>query len=232
MLFREALPMSEVAALVEGQAEQEFVDRILKPHLMPKRVYIWARLPGSVSRQGGVRTWRSIQGDVLRTLKERRDRYVTTMFDFYGMPKDWPGREEASTLPWDRKGECVESALLGDIESRMGNDLSPERFIPYIQVHEFEAILFSDVHVLNGVLEQVAGRNLLGNLQRILAEAGDPEAINDDPVSAPSKRLASLAPAYRKRAHGVIVAERLGLEKIRTVCPNFNRWLTRLESLG
>lgn len=227
--------MSEVAAIVEGQAEQAFVRQLLEPHLAPKGIYIWATLPGRVFRRGGVRPWQSIYGDVQRTLKQRQDRYVTTMFDFYGMPKDWPGRADASGLPWATKGQFVESALVADIETRMGDERVPGRFIPYVQIHEFEAVLFSDVQVLNGVLKELPGcrcHDLLGNLQRILDEVGDPEAINDNPESAPSKRLASLAPGYKKPSHGVIVAQRLGLQKIRSACPNFNRWLTRLESLG
>jgi len=224
--------MVEVAAIVEGQTEQAFIRTVLQPHLVLKGINIWARLPGRVYRRGGVRHWESVRGDIERTLRESNARVVTTMFDFYGMPANWPGRTDASPLPWEKKGRLVEDALAGDIQARMGVDFAPGRFIPYVQVHEFETILFSDITSLHSVLKGMRNYPSLETLRKIVAEAGTPEAINDSPRSAPSKRLAGMAPGYQKRLHGVIAAERIGLETIRNGCPNFDRWLTSLEQLA
>ena len=220
---------------MEGQTEIGFVRAVVAPYLALKGVSLWARLPGHERRRGGVRPWESICGDIVRTLKERRDRYCTTMFDYYAMPRDWPGREDSSRLSWDKRGECVEKALAEDIAGRMSADSRPERFVPYVQVHEFEAVLFSDVQALNEVLSGISGSQpglLTERLKRIVDDAGAPEAIDDCPETAPSKRLLSLAAGYKKRAHGIIAAKYIGLPVMRAACPHFDRWVTRLEALG
>lgn len=60
----------------------------------------------------------------------------------------------------------------------------------------------------------------------------DSEQINDDPTTAPSKRLATVfGGTYRKTEHGPLIAEDIGLDVIRRHCPRFNAWVTRLENL-
>jgi len=227
--------MNEVAAIVEGPTEEAFVRGILAPHLTLKGISLWATLPGHPRRQGGVPRWELARKDIMRTLKERDGRYVTTMFDFFRMPPGWPGRVEASAKPWNQIGQVVEKALLDDVSEHMGDDFRTERFIPYVQVHEFEAVLFSDVEKLSSVLSVVPGvsaKSLKDKLQRIVDRAENPEAIDDCPATAPSKRILSLAPGYSKRQHGPIAARSIGLPTMRAACPNFNQWLSRLEEIG
>ena len=226
--------MSDLAIIVEGQTEQTFVRDVLAPHLGAFGVQAWARLPGRVHRRGGVPAWQAVRGDVLRTLKERRGRYCSTMFDFNGMPIDWPGREAAAALEVAQRGEKVEGALLDDVAQHGGDDFDRSLFIPYVQVHEFEALVFSKVEVLGVTLSPLCSKGrdkLMEALDRVLTEAGDPEAINDRPQCAPSKRIMDEVPGYRKALHGPIVASRIGLEAIRGACHHFNSWLERLESL-
>lgn len=227
--------MNELAAIVEGQTEATFVREILAPHLSNHGVSMWARLPGRFVRRGGVKPWESICSDIVRTLRERDSRNCTTMFDYYGMPLDWPGRSGAQALAWEHRGAFVEDALLDDIANRMGRSFRRERFIPYVQVHEFEAVLFSSVSEFGQVLMKVPGTTtvfLERALNEILESAGAPEAINDDPRTAPSKRVLALATGYRKELHGLIAAKRIGLSSMRERCGHFGEWLSRLESLG
>ena len=227
--------MSDVAAIVEGQTEQVFVRDHLAAHLGGRGISIWPRLPGRVVRRGGVRVWETVRGDILRTLKERRGRICTTMFDFYAMPRDWPGRTGAATMPLDQKGSHVEQALLDDLAEHAGEDFRRELFVPYVQVHEFEALLFADVNKMAEVLAAVStiGQNHLSNrFQAILAEAGQAEAINDNYDSCPSRRITGLVRAYRKPLYGPIIVGKIGLDVLRAACPHFGQWLTRLESLG
>jgi len=85
--------IDRVLAFVEGPTEEEFIKRIVAPVLIARDVSITATTPGRKRSQGGVRPWAGIRVELLRYLKEDTNRYVTTMFDYYGMPSDWPGRD-------------------------------------------------------------------------------------------------------------------------------------------
>lgn len=225
--------MSDVVAIVEGQTEQTFVRDQLAAHLGARGIAIWAVLPGKSRRSGGVKKWDSARGDIIRTLKEGR--YCTTMFDFYGMPVDWPGRAEAASEDWAERGQYVESAVLEDIAECMGGSFNQAQFIPYVQVHEFEALMFADVQQLAETSAPLCGLSadyLADRFRGVLDEAGDPEAINDDYETCPSRRITGQVRGYRKRAHSPIVAKRIGLEALRAACQHFADWIERLERLG
>ncbi len=226
--------MREVIAIVEGQTEQTFVLKVLAPELVPRGIWLAARLPGRIHRRGGVRKWEAIRGDIIRTLKERGDRCCTTMFDFYRMPTDWPGRAEAGTKPHQERGACIEEALSRDLQKHLSGNWRPDRFIPYVQVHEFEALLFSGIDQLVGAVwasHPEQSQSAVARLQEILAEAEEPEAINDGSDTAPSKRICQIMPSYQKHFHGPIAAQRIGLSKIREQCPHFDNWVKKLEAL-
>lgn len=110
--------MNEIEAIVEGPTEQTFVRDLLAAHLGSRGITIWAVLSGKARRQGGVRKWEAARNDIVRSLKGRR--YCTTMFDFYAMPQDWPGRTEAAQLPWNQRGAHLEAAVLKDVAEHMG----------------------------------------------------------------------------------------------------------------
>jgi hypothetical protein len=226
--------VSDVIAIVEGETEQTFIKQILAVEFGARGIGLIPILPGRVRHRGGVRKWQSIRGDIVRALKQRADRFCTTMFDFYRMPLDWPGREDAGGKPYQERGICVEAALAKDLREHLPDGLRPERFIPYVQIHEFEALLFAGVQELaDTVLAAHPGRSQLAveNLQKILAGAGAPEAINDRPDMAPSKRICQVMNGYQKPFHGPIAAQRIGLARIREKCPHFHEWLTTLEAL-
>lgn len=226
-----------VLAFVEGETEQTFVRRHLTVHLREHCVNISARLPGRVERQGGVQPWNVVRSDIVHTLRKWRGCVCTTMFDFYAMPGDWPGRTAATKMPLEKKGNHVEQALLDNLAAHAGADFRRELFIPYVQVHEFEALLFADVATMATTLAQFCpGSNeadLNNAFQAILAEkSGQAEAINDNYDTCPSRRITSLVQAYNKAILGPIIAARIGLNTIRTACPHFGQWLGRLEALG
>jgi hypothetical protein len=227
--------MTEVAAIVEGQTEQTFVHDHLALHLGGFGINMWAQLPGRVARRGGVRPWDQVRGDILRTLRGRRGRICTTMFDFYAMPTDWPGRTDAAGMSLEQKSLCVERALLDDLVAKAGHDFRPELFIPYVQVHEFEALLFADVGRMAQTLAPVCDTpqdRLHARFQEIVREAGQAEAINDNYETSPSRRIVGLVPGYRKPLFGPIVAGRIGMDVLRTACPHFGGWLQHLEALA
>src|SRR5262249_33661843 len=108
-------------------------------------------------------------------------------------------------------------------------------FIPYIQLHEFEALAFADVDALASVVSPVKTRwvsDLTAELSKIRDHAGNPEAINDSYETCPSRRIAKLVPAYKKRVHGPIVTSRIGMTVLAQQCNHFASWLKRLEQIG
>ena len=154
------------------------------------------------------------------------------MFDFFRMPHDWPGRQEATSRPCNERGAFVESALHEDIAAHVGADFNPNLFIPYVQMHEFETLLFADVSALISAICETDQPAVTAALRMILTAAGSPEAINDGDLTAPSKRITQLLPNYKKTLHGPTIAGRIGLTQLRESCPHFGDWLTKLESLS
>jgi hypothetical protein len=144
------------------------------------------------------------------------------------MKEGWPGRAQAASLPVDEKALTVEQALLDDVTAAMGGDY-PSRFIPFVVMHEFEALLFSDC---SAFARGVGLPNLEASLGTIRDQFKTPEEIDDSPITAPSKRIEALIPGYEKPLFGVVAALEIGLEKMREACPHFRGWLTRLEALG
>ncbi len=152
------------------------------------------------------------------------DALFTTMIDLFAIHSNFPMLQEAERLrrnPRERD-EFLEDAFATDIDYR--------RFIPYIQLHEYEAYLFSDPSHFEFHYDQ--SEKEIGALQAIANKYSTPELINDGQHSAPSKRIISQFPDYadRKVRIGPVVAERIGLPVIRARCPHFDAWLTRLES--
>lgn len=194
---------------------------------------MWAVLSGKSRKISGVRRWPPVRNDILRTLKEGR--YCTTMFDLYGMPHDWPGRATAGALPWNERSVHVEGQILADVTAQLGSEYDAQRFVPYVQLHEFESLVFADTTILaeaTAPLSSRSAQSLATRLQAIVIEAGQPEAIDDGYETCPSRRIADLVPGYRKAAMGTIVAQRIGLGVLRGRCTHFATWLAKLEALG
>lgn len=216
---------------VEGHTEEQFVNEILAPHLYGCGFYlVGARLIGNArqrKRRGGILPWSAVRREIVDRLKEDRGCAVTTMVDYYGLPTDWPGRAAAAAAPANKAG-IIENALLADLRGAMGARFDPARFVPYIAMHEFEAMLFSDCwQFAQGVNEP----GLAPKFQAIRNSFATPEEIDDSPDTAPSKRIEKLIPGYRKPVSGLLAAQAIGLPRIRSECPHFADWLGRLERL-
>ncbi len=222
--------MTRVIAYVEGPTEEKFIKDTVAPLFWPKKIFIQATTPGRERFQGGVQAWSRIRGDLLRYLKEDPARRLTTMFDYYRMPTDWPGRESDNAVAYTEKAITVEQAMADDIFKEMGTSFNRQRFIPYVQMHEFEALLFSKPDVLAGVIQEPKATGALQTIANKFPTT--PEEIDDNPQTAPSKRILGIFPGYQKVLHGNIVAQRIGLEIIRGRCPHFNQWLCALETLA
>ena len=168
----------------------------------------------------------------MRHLKEDPGCYATTMVDFYALPqsadKAWPGRSAAAGLPTAQKASHVEKQLNADVQRVMGSEFLAARFIPFVIMHEFEALLFSDC----GAFSRGVGRPDLHEAMQAIRDAfATPEEINDSPQTAPSKRVEALLPGYQKPFLGTLAALEVGLKLMREECPHFGAWLNRLEQI-
>lgn len=162
---------------------------------------------------------------------QNADSWFTTMVDFYALPGNFPG---FATLPPDLSAleqvTRLEATLWQDIMERLDGLPVSRRFIPYIQLLEFEALLFSDPA---GFQEAFPDRPAaVAQLTAIRAQFSSPEDIDDDPRTAPSKRILDVLPDYQKPVAGLLIAEQIGLEKIRAECRHFDDWLARLIELA
>ncbi|MDD4019996.1 DUF4276 family protein [Oligosphaera ethanolica] len=215
----------------EGQTEQEFAKKVLNPHLALFDVYVDARCVltskdkrASREYRGGLLSYEKAKKDIQNWLKEdnHSECRFTTMFDLYALPDDFPGYEES--LREADKYKRVEV-----LERAMQQDIKDPRFIPYIQLHEFEALILADPQQLDW--EYLEHDRPINNLKSMI-DGQNPELINDGPTTAPSKRILAEIPEYDKVTAGAAVACKIGLETLRQKCQHFNVWLTALEQLA
>lgn len=208
--------------LVEGKTEIIFVDVILSDHLR-KVGYssVSARLI-DLNKSAGICSWGRAKTNI--GIHLQKNAYVTTMVDYYELPPDWPGRDKSNALPTAERADFVESAILQDMR---GED-AVENLIPYVMLHEFEAMLFSDCQKF---ADTIGYPKLKPDFQEIRDQFSTPEDIDDR--DAPSKRIGDLlAPdVYRKPLVGVRGAMAIGLDAIRAECPHFARWMDKLEAI-
>lgn len=212
--------MIRLAISVEGPTEEEFVKRVLAEHLRAKGVEPQPVLIGEHGKgnKGGNVTVKRLTSDMAK-LYWSFDA-VTSLVDFYG----FRGKT-------DRSVERLERHLLEKIRDRIHRhrEWDESKVFPYVQRHEFEGLLFSDVNAFPSVMD-VPDESVL-RLRRIRSQFSTPEDINDEPETAPSKCIARTIAMYRKALHGPLIAETIGLDAIREQCPRFNQWVERLESL-
>ena len=226
--------MTRLLIHVEGETEEAFVNDVLRQHLYRLGyTAVAARIMGTAqerARRGGIVSWAIARQRILNNLRADSELVITTMVDYYGMPSDWPGRSNPFTaaMSVSNRAEEIENALLQDICDEMGTDFNPDRFIPYVMMHEFEAMLFSDCQAFGTAIGRV---DLSASFQAIRDEFGSPEAIDDSPSTAPSKCIEELFPEYDKLVGGTVGLLSIGLDTIRNQCPHFDAWLHRLETL-
>ncbi len=218
--------------IVEGQTEEAFVNRTLLPHLADRSVFASARSvmtsrKRGAKHKGGLSSYTKAKSDITAWMNEDRnaDARFTTMFDLYALPTDFPGYGDARQAqdPYER---------VRALEDALREDIPDPRFIPYIQLHEFEALLLADPQKLDLQFhDRGAG---IQRLVDMACEYDSPELIDDGFDTAPSKRIIGEIPEYdgQKASAGPIVAGYIGLPTLRSKCAHFREWLDELERLG
>lgn len=226
------MKMREVRVVCEGATEETFVRDVLRPAFLPLHLsLIGGQIPTSKGQKGGALSYDRVKLHLRNTLRQKGDSVVTTLFDLYQLDSRFPGYSESKKQnALDLRLGVLTDAFHKDIVKHA--ECRPERFIPYIQPHEFEALLFSDVDTLVSV---EAGWNHAGPaLRKILAAAESPEHINNHENTKPAAHLERELknPGYRKTRHGPIAAARIGLDRMEIECQFFAEWLAKLRALA
>jgi hypothetical protein len=139
--------------------------------------------------------------DIVAHLKDDAGSVATTMADYYGLPQRgpgaWPGRNDAGALAPNLRAESVERAMHEDISATVGDALDARRFVPFVVMHEFEALLFSDCDAFAIAIHRP---DVAADLKSVRAGFATPEEMDDSPESAPSKRVRRVVPGYQNRS--------------------------------
>ncbi|MGH9760283.1 MAG: DUF4276 family protein, partial [Blastocatellia bacterium] len=157
-------------------------------------VYPEAILLGQPGQKGGIRKFSAVEREIAILLKRNPDNYLTTLFDRYGLPPNWPGLEESKRRGTLRdKLEALCEGMRNQVSKKMGRNFRERRFMPYVQYHEIEAFLFVDPNETARVL---GDEGLARDIRRVAQKYESVEHIDDNKNTAPSKRITGIFPNY------------------------------------
>jgi len=224
--------MIRLHIIAEGQTEEEFVNTVLAEHLADFDVFtdvhcVTTKRTKTKVYRGGSINYEKSKKDIMLWINQERSNNVrfTTMFDLYRLPNNFPQFEQAQRIsdPYQK---------IAALETAFRNDINDYRFIPYIQLHEFEALILSEPTRLIDSFPEYS--ESIQRLLEICQQYPSPELINDGETTAPSKRIMQLIPSYdgRKVSVAPLMVQKIGLETVRSQCPHFDQWLRQLECLN
>ena len=212
--------------LCEGQTEDRFIKEILSPYLQNSNIFatpIICETKRTLGKKykGGVGKYSKIRSELEILCKGDPTAFVTTMFDYYGLPSDTPGRSTTGDI----------YKIAQEIEAAVKNNLGGLRNLAVnLILHEFEGLLFSDVSAFYGVAK--ADNSAIMELKRIKSAFSSPEHINDSEATSPSKRILRILPEYSKTLNGIEIAKKIGVDGIREQCPHFKAWIENIKILA
>jgi hypothetical protein len=216
--------MKRLIVVCEGPTEKEFCKSVLQDFFWKHEILL--ETPVVKHSGGGVVPWPTLRVQLMNHLRDA-NAHTTTFIDYYGIKDDFlfPKWDEAKALAnHEKRMELLEDAMFQDIPEEMRH-----RFIPHLQLHEFESLLFADISAFekNFMPEELDK----DKLSKIITEFPNPEDINNSPKTAPSKRLEDAIDGYQKVLFGNCVAMDIGLEKMMDRCPHFCKWINRLTQI-
>ena len=212
--------MKRVYIVVEGQTEQEFVNSVISPYLQEFGILSVTPVLVRTSRtgRGGMVNYSHLANTIKPLLmSEKSDYIVTTFIDFFRLPHDMPHYEDSM-----KKADKIEQ--IRSLEAAIDEAIDDRRFFSYIQLHEFEALLFSS----NKGFESYFSEELADKTASIISSYENPEDINTSPEGAPSKRLLAIKSDYNKVLEGNLIALEIGIKSILEKCPRFAGWINSI----
>ncbi|SMD45229.1 protein of unknown function [Aquiflexum balticum DSM 16537] len=215
--------MRGIYIICEGQTEEEFVNGILRPYFNSHQIFDVRPILMSTSKghKGGDVKYERLKFNIERLIQAENEIIVTTFIDFFRLKNDFPQFERALTIQ-----DKIERVTF--LERSMSAAINLGRFIPYIQLHEFEGLLFSSTSGFEFLPDLKPGN--LATLISAVSEKENPELLNDGELTAPSKRLERLIPGFdnNKPFYGGIIAEINTIEAILERCVRFKNWVETL----
>lgn len=219
--------MKRLIILVEGDCEIILMKKLVIPYLYQRLDFtgssdvMWSiesvkiTTNRKLNKKGGNISYAYLVNDIKR-FSSQNCTLITTFFDFFRLPVDFPGYTKDSDKVAD-----LEEAMKSSVK-----ELVPDvsEFLPYIQMYEFEALLFSDIEGFELLVDDEAQ---LAEIKDIIERYPNPEEINGGIETAPSKRLAHIYD-YDKTADSELILEMIGLDVIYNKCPRFREWLNIL----
>jgi len=199
--------------IVEGESEVSFVHNLIIPYLHERGLKNPMHAQTITTNRkhfskGGIGSYGKFKNEIERTLAQGNV-FVTTMIDYYGLPADFPGLTNSPNQI---------DAILKSLKESFQNN--PD-FLPYIQKHEFEALMFSNIKGFEFVHDNQANLELIRN---VIQQFPNPEDINNSPITAPSKRLEKII-GYDKMSDGPLILGEIGIIEIISKCKRFAEWL-------
>ncbi len=211
--------MRRVVFLVEGDTELVFINKHVMPYFYQKGYENPMQAQKIITnrkmhKKGGNINYEYLKNDINRVLAQGNV-IITTFLDFFRIPNNFPGY-------------TIDSLKIENMEREVHEQFNYHQFIlPYIQKHEMEALMFSNMEGFNIVVDD---DKRLGELENIINQYNNPEDINNHPTTAPSKRLERIF-GYDKVGDGELILEAIGINEMINKCPRFNQWLIQLEEL-
>jgi len=216
--------MKSLVIITEGRTEQKFATEVLSSHLSDKGIHL-----SHSFNLNGYKTYPKIKKDILNALGRYPNYIITTMFDYYGLSKI---KNFAGINFEDLNGKNV-AEKINILETSFEQDIDNCKFIPYIQLHEFETFLFVDSNITAVNLSGCKKPDVIEYIEDTKNKVdNNPELINDSIQTAPSKRILKVYPTYDKVSDSLKVCEELGIQKIMNTCPHFKEWIEKIENFG
>lgn len=211
--------MKRLYIIVEGQSERDFVKEVVAPYLFKHEIYSVTPILIKTSKQGrgGFVNYQHLKNDINKLLSKQDANIVVSMLvDFFRCP-ELPDFDSYNRL-------ADHNERVSKMEKCIAEDIADRRFIPYIQLHEFEALLYAS----NSGFEMYFSDDQSILTGQIISDYDNPESINSSPENAPSKRLLRINNQYNKVLEGNLIALEVGLSAILKKCPRFNQWIEAL----
>jgi len=216
--------MNRLYILVEGPTEERFVKDVLSAYFLNKGIYITPIiisnkiLDSGTKFKGGNVTFNKVIHECKKLLNSG---YTTTLLDYYGIDTKFKGyKESLDVKELKGKKDILEKGLADEIKNK--------KFIPNIQMHEFESLLFSNIDEFQWIEED---KDKIIALKSEISGFETPEHVNNSKITAPSKRILKHYPEYNKVLDGINIAQEIGIEKMMVECPLFRGWIEEIEKV-
>lgn len=214
----------KIIICTEGLTEVKFIQEILAPYLKGNNVNVdikptiinTSRVKDGPNFRGGTVKYHKFKKEMKNYLQDTTTTLVTTMFDYYELPPDYPRRNDKFTNS---------RIHVAKIEREIEHDIQDPRFIMYLQLHEFESLLFSAPDVIEKEMNR--GKQD-GNMISIASQFANPEEINTN--NPPKMRIKNIYTTYKETINGINIVSDVGLGNMLLKCQNFRTWVEKLET--